>query len=56
MSYDIQHPPAYNGMEKDISISQGGYVVKERQHGKNPCMQILRSIRSKFYVMIYRDK
>jgi hypothetical protein len=30
------------------SVTQGGYIVKERQRGKNPCMQILRFIRSNF--------
>jgi hypothetical protein len=45
--------PAFNGMESEVyidgkSVTQGGYIVKERQRGKNPCMQILRFIRSNF--------
>ena len=46
--YRAQPPPVYGGMENEVSVKQGGYTVKERQHGQNPCMQLLRFIRSNY--------
>ncbi len=60
-AYDIPTP---SGMENEIYIDgvlhidgkpveQGAYCLIERQHKTNACRQLLRFIRSNFFILLF---